>query len=448
MAVPPDTPLGYAHPWMNTEAILSRLARRTSSGRYIPEIDGMRFVSILLVLLFHVGIIVGMSRGTSSLLHEPFGGAFAPPTGRGLVMDLVSQGWFGVDIFFLVSGFVLALPFIAAQMKTGPQVSLPRYFVRRLTRIEPPYVVALTICFVVALVAGSGVSGWHYLTGLLYMHGFVSGFPNPLNGVTWSLEVEVQFYLLVPLLALLFASRNSSTRRMVMLLIALLATAYQLALFGPRVQTFVGAWLQFFLAGWLLADIYLTEWRGAPSPDRRWDLVSLVGWPFLFAGLMASPSFERMFGPWVAMALFAAAFKGPMTRRFLTNRWLTTIGGMCYSIYLVHYVLLISLRPLIAGLRTGSAWLDMAISSALLLPIVLVISTLFFVLIERPCMDPGWTARLARRFQDPTIRIGRGLPPAHVAGSPAELVERIQVAADRVGASVKGEPRLPDPDPR
>jgi peptidoglycan/LPS O-acetylase OafA/YrhL len=49
---------------MNADAVLQRLSRRTSTGRYIPEIDGMRFVSIMLVVLFHVGIIVRVSQGT------------------------------------------------------------------------------------------------------------------------------------------------------------------------------------------------------------------------------------------------------------------------------------------------------------------------------------------------------------------------------------------------
>jgi peptidoglycan/LPS O-acetylase OafA/YrhL len=389
---------------MNADAVLQRLARRTSTGRYIPEIDGMRFVSIMLVLLFHVGIIVGISRGTEVLISKPFGGTVTPASGRGLFMDLLDHGSFGVELFFLVSGFVLALPFIAAQMRIGPPIRLRRYFLRRVTRIEPPYVVALTICAVAATVADGGVGLGHYLTGLLYLHGLTYSVANPLNGVTWSLEVEIQFYLLVPLLAVLFSSRDVARRRMLMFLLGLLATAYQLNLYTPRAWTFVGTWLQFFLAGWLLADIYVTEWRGTPLQDRRWDLVSLIGWPVLFWGLVSWPMFERVLAPWVAMALFAAAFRGPLTRRVLTNRWLATIGGMCYSIYLVHFVLLVSLRPAIAGIQGVAPWMDVLIYVIVLLPIVVAVSAVFFVLVERPCMDPAWASRVARWARTPGSR--------------------------------------------
>lgn len=94
------------------------------------------------------------------------------------------------------------------------------------------------------------------------------------------------------------------------------------------------------------------------------------------------------------MALFAAAFRGPLTHRLLTNRWLATIGGMCYSIYLVHYVLLVSLRPALAGFRAAPPWMDVMVYAVVLLPIVFAVSTLFFVVIERPCMDSAWTSRI------------------------------------------------------
>jgi peptidoglycan/LPS O-acetylase OafA/YrhL len=404
---------------MNADAVLQRLSRRTSTGRYIPEIDGMRFVSIMLVVLFHVGIIVRVSQGTGALISEPFGGALTPASGQGLFMDLIDHGRFGVELFFLVSGFVLALPFIAAQMHVGPAVQLRRYLLRRVTRIEPPYLVALAISAVAVALAGGGVGQWHYLTGLLYLHGLTYSVANPLNGVTWSLEVEIQFYLLVPLLAVVFSGRDLARRRMLIVLLALLATAYQLNLYTPRAWTFVGTWLQFFLAGWLLADIYVTEWRGTPSQDPRWDLVSLFGWPFLFWGLVSWPLFERVLAPWVAMALFSAAFRGPVTRRALTNRWLATIGGMCYSIYLVHFVLLVSLRPAVAGIRNAAPWMDVLIYAIVLLPIVLAVSILFFVLVERPCMDPAWPSRVARwgRTHRPRGRRTERSPQRSVTGT-------------------------------
>jgi peptidoglycan/LPS O-acetylase OafA/YrhL len=63
------------------------------------------------------------------------------------------------------------------------------------------------------------------------------------------------------------------------------------------------------------------------------------------SGLTASDRlrFGVVVGPWLLFALCAAALRGPATARMLRNRWITTLGGMCYSIYLLHYPMLILL---------------------------------------------------------------------------------------------------------
>src|SRR5207247_2570755 len=115
-----------------------------------------------------------------------------------------------------------------------------------------------------------------------------------------------------------------------------------------------------------------------------------AGWPLLFVGLTALPAFHHIAAPWVLFALCCAAFRGPITRRILTNRWITTIGGMCYSIYLLHYVLFMVLGRAIGALDTGSTTLDIIVYSVLLIPPVLAVGAVFFALVERPCMDPAW----------------------------------------------------------
>jgi peptidoglycan/LPS O-acetylase OafA/YrhL len=82
----------------------------------------------------------------------------------------------------------------------------------------------------------------------------------------------------------------------------------------------------------------------------------------------------------------------------LSNRWIATIGGMCYSIYLVHYPIFVLLgRHLpVEDLQPDLAF---AVTCALLLPIGLLASAVFFVLVERPCMDPAWPEHARARVR-------------------------------------------------
>src|SRR5207248_8852502 len=106
--------------------------------------------------------------------------------------------------FFVISGFILGLPFASFYRGLGPQVSLRQYFLRRLTRLEPPYILNLAVFF--ALKVASQQYGFrellpHFLSSCFYLHNLVYADESLVNTVTWSLEIEVQFYVLVPLLA-------------------------------------------------------------------------------------------------------------------------------------------------------------------------------------------------------------------------------------------------------
>ena len=385
-----------------------------SSGRYIPEIDGLRFIAIAGVFLFHIAILGRVLDGSWTIV-APFG-VSGPigPSNSDLLSRTVSQWTYGVQLFFVVSGFVLALPFIAWRVAGGREVSTSRYLLRRVTRIEPPYLIAMTLLFIGVSIAAQHSGAGHYMASVLYLHQAVYGGPSTLDGVAWSLEVEIQFYLCVPLLAILFSTPDARWRRATIVLVALLAIIFQEYDFGsdPRMTAFLGNHLQFFLVGWLLADLYVISWGSKPTPQRRWDLVSLVGWPLLVGGLMASDrlKFGAVLGPWLLLALCIAALRGPRTARILSNRWITTIGGMCYSIYLLHYPLLILAQRWTAGLSRLSPGLALLGRAVVYAPIVLAVSGVFFVLVERPCMDPRWPFRFlawVRRFP---LRLPRRAP--------------------------------------
>src|SRR5207244_2786098 len=126
--------------------------------------------------------------------------------------------------------------------------------------------------------------------------------------------------------------------------------------------------------------------------------------------------------PAVAGLVFCAAFRGPVTRRLLTNRWITTIGGMCYSIYLIHYPLMLWLSRELRPLLGSSFGLNVVILTVVLGAAVVAAGTIFFALIERPCMEPDWPSRLLRSARASWARARRStqVQPPRGALIPAE----------------------------
>ena len=285
-------------------------------------------------------------------------------------------------------------------------IELPAYYTRRLTRLEPPYLLSLIAFFAVMVVLkGAGVAELfpHLAAGSVYLHNIIYGTGNRINGVAWSLEVEIQFYLLVPLLTKLFAIRGRLARRMSVITLGLAAIIFQ-ALFIPAAGALALSilnFLQFFLAGFLLADLYLCEWSEATTRRWAWDVVTVVGWlslPFIWnSGVLI-----RFVFPVVAFLLYCAVFRGIVTYRVLGNRWLTTIGGMCYSIYLLHYPVInfIFSRSRLFVL-TDNFDINLLAQVIIVIPLLLTISAIFFLFVEKPCMRKDWPRRVLEK-----IRVG------------------------------------------
>lgn len=363
----------------------NHLRRITSDGSYIPEIEGLRFVAILAVVLFHV--------------HTHAFRYGAVPT-TGWIEFLFGQGARGVPLFFVLSGFLLSLPFAGARFDQRPSVSLKRYYGRRLTRLEPPFFLNLLLLYALLLAFGYGTNHelWpHLLASLFYVHAPVYAMWSKINPVSWSLEVEVQFYLLVPLLTAVFAVRSALARRAVLLAVALGFAALHTFVFAdPRLALSLPGNLAYFAMGFFLTDLYLCSWRSRPQPHWAWDAVSLVGWPALF--LLTGDAIEFAL-PFLAFALCVATFRGKLFRKLLTLDWITIIGGMCYTIYLFHYQVIAAAffvtRRLVPRTTPGAY---LAAQLVLLLPCVLAVSAVWFMLIERPCMKRDWPRRLWAYF--------------------------------------------------
>src|SRR6185436_17416816 len=127
------------------------------------------------------------------------------------IISVLLEGGHGVSFFFMISGFILALPFIKEKMPGGSPVSLKKYYLRRLTRLEPPYLAALLLSFILlVLVKGQSFAGLlpHLGASSVYMHNIIYNNPSSVLGVAWSLEVEVQFYILAPFLCFIFLIKH------------------------------------------------------------------------------------------------------------------------------------------------------------------------------------------------------------------------------------------------
>jgi len=385
--------------------LFARFRRVTTSGSFIGEIDGLRFVAIFVVVLFHLAV------GLSIKAPE----SYARPA-HGWLAAVAWNGFRGVELFFVISGFILALPFAAHFLSGGPRVGLKQYFLRRVTRLEPPYVLCMLLLFAlqVGVRGRSGRALWPHLAASLgYLHNLIYASETPINNVAWSLEVEIQFYLLAPLLAVLFAIRSKLLRRatLVALCAASTAFAWQFLHPGQRAYLSLARFLHFFLIGFLLADVYLVDWAQKPARSLRWDLVSLVGWPMLFLAWSSSalpapglspatePALTAFLFPAAVFFLYCAAFRGELTNRFFNNRWVSTVGGMCYTIYLLHNPALGIILAQTRGLSpSGSYAANLLLQLVVVTPLLLLPCALFFLWVEKPCMRRDWPRRLLGRM--------------------------------------------------
>ncbi len=185
-------------------------------------------------------------------------------------------------LFFVISGFILALPFANHHIRNGKKIRLKDFYLRRLTRLEPPYILALIGLFCAYMLIGKYTFSELFpslLASLLYVHQFVFGQAPIIATVAWSLEIEVQFYLLAPFIAYVFAIRNAWVRRMVILLI--IVTFAALHDHSPLPVTTLFEFLHFFLLGFLLADLYVSEVRLSLGNGA-----ALVAGLPIFAGLL------------------------------------------------------------------------------------------------------------------------------------------------------------------
>lgn len=387
---------------MNT--FLRKFQRSTNSTNFIPEIDGLRFYAIITVVIFHLNTAYSEAVGLDDLGISQMGGKY----------NMWRLAWWiirldmGVKVFFAISGFVLALPFLSHYLKGTNPVNLKMYFYRRLTRLEPPFIVSLIIFFFVHLfILNESFSSLlpHLGVGLIYGHVFVYGYPSPINPVTWSLETEAQFYVLVPaFFALLFFKRNTHHYILVLTLLFGLSvvgrfyiTENQYIHLGRSIIVFFSN----FLTGIIIAWIYLTHKAFLYKRTLWWDIISLLSLFGMFYFykpqhfVLNNLSFNLC-----VFIFFIGSFKGRASNWFFTRPLIYIIGGMCYSIYLLHYAFFHLIVKYTTHVAIGFNYeSNLFLQFLLCIPITLLVTSVFFLLFEKPFMDKKWPQKLRNKIK-------------------------------------------------
>jgi peptidoglycan/LPS O-acetylase OafA/YrhL len=247
----------------------------------------------------------------------------------GYIHQFLLDGTYGVSIFFIISSFILALPFAENKLLHGNPVMLKAYLWRRVTRLEPAYIITLTGYFILRIWAYHYETFSellpHYAASLFYVHNIVYNAQSSVNGVAWSLEVEIQFYLLMPLLAYLYQIKNNVARRILFLVLIAVGVIYSYC-HQYNIANFLNKACYFF-CGMLLADLYLLNKKDFNSKFYTVSAVLLFILPFFIPAYYQSVYYciAKII---VIFVFFFLAFNNHRIKSWLSYTPIAIIGGM------------------------------------------------------------------------------------------------------------------------
>jgi peptidoglycan/LPS O-acetylase OafA/YrhL len=370
------------------------------SGRFrlshLAALDGLRGVAILAVMLFH-----------ATLYRGPF------PSG----------GFLGVDLFFVLSGFLITALLVQEWQRAG-RVALRAFYARRALRLLPAFFALIAVTLLVPGVFYQSARPWES-AGLAALHttNWIMAFGGSLGFFdhTWSLTIEEQFYLLWPPLLVLLLTRR--VRRPVILAVAgigiLAPTWLRFELWHDltsvrRVYYGLDTRFDTLLIGGLVA--LLVSWDLIPRSRRVLTAirVSAAVSAVVLAVCVATMVEESRLtyqglGSLAAIAcaclvLHVVYCPSRLSRLLLENRPLVWVGRISYGLYLWHF-------PIFNGVLNPTRMAKLGITGPALLTlrfaIAFLVAALSFSLIERPFL------RLKRRFE-------RRRAPVNPTGSAAE----------------------------
>ena len=297
----------------------------TAQLAYRPEIDGMRAIAVAAVVLYHYG--------------APVPGGFA-----------------GVDVFFVLSGFLIGTILWREMAETGT-IRLSRFFLRRIRRLAPAFFLMAAVVTVVAWAvllpfefrdyAKALVAATVYLSNLQFWREagyFDAAAEDKALLHTWSLAVEEQFYICLPLVLLLLARRP---RTLVLLLVALALASFAASVWATARSQPTAFYLFPFRAWELLAGVLLGVWGLSARARWAWHpALSWAGLALVLAGLAVIPA-EGFPGWWALLPVAGTVLlllngqdANPVNRA-LSAPGPVWLGRISYALYLWHWPILV-----------------------------------------------------------------------------------------------------------
>jgi peptidoglycan/LPS O-acetylase OafA/YrhL len=332
--------------------------------------DGLRGIAATWVVLFH-------------LAEGNHVGALRAALPRWLDTCVFAWGHGGVGIFFVLSGFVMALTVDRASMD-GPGAG--RFVLRRLVRLCPPYWLAIALYAALALAKGGSIHAGQWLANVLFLQG-MAGVDN-INIVFWTLCIEIQFY--VAFAAMTWASDRVlpvAGRSSPRVIIALLALAWPLGVLTSPV------WRGGFLPFWVFFMAGVIAFEGRRGPGAMRVVAGLFGAVLLGIGCQRADMFSGVAGL-TCLALVASSL-GDGMQTWLSARPLQLLGTVSYSLYLFHNAAIgIGFRILDKLARHRGPIADL-LCSALAIAACIGVAWLAWFTIERASI--GWSRSIRAR---------------------------------------------------
>lgn len=296
----------------------------------IAHLDGLRGIAILLVFFYHA-----YSRWSS---HVPYGDSYAD-------IPVFELGWLGVQLFFLISGFVIFMSLDKAETLTS-------FFYKRWLRLFPAMLIASVFIYFTAPLFSERPSGEPDLLGILPGLTFIE--PGwwekffdieivPLEGVFWSLYVEFKFYilagliyfglgrhLLVPVLVALYLAAQ------LFYVLSLVSESGWLDVANDICSVFSLKYFGWFAAG---AMFYLSF----QEKSEKWFLLAIVAASVCSIAVRYSFYVGDIIAALMISALFAVNMKVKFMQNILQNRILLFFGFISYPLYLIHENILVAI---------------------------------------------------------------------------------------------------------
>ena len=376
---------------------------------HLPELDGLRGIAVLLVLWQHVPVMLvpyAVFRAQRAIFGEMQNGEW-PVYIDGFRDSLLRAGYLGVDVFFVLSGFLITRILLVDKAAAVP---LRHFLARRFLRIFPIYYLTLGVAWLV-----------RPAPDLPYCAAYLSNFYYSVHGVagaalphSWSLAVEEHFYLLWPPAVYLCSDRRALRIAAYVVVPGAIACAVCCAWYWRDEPSFLTRLLQCgtpFRALSLTLGALLAFGESRVRANRsRWLVVGLAAIVVGYALHVVPPlggrsiSNTTTFSVLVLLGFALTSFGlvttaivcsagGSVFARILRGRLLRWVGKISYGLYLYHFVVFAWTGVHALKVDDASAPLHMAIA----IVIAFVVATLSFRFIERPIL------RYAARFRSVSV---------------------------------------------